>query len=184
MPKAKWGIDADEPEELQTFDAYDGPTPPAGVYHFVLKRLSVRENRNKDDMLNGLVEIRMPKGDERAKYNGWSVWFNQNVTDQGKPYVLQFLKALGLTWNDFMRKTVFESDERPTKIVKIGNMKFNDGNEPAVRATIKMGKASADGQYPASLGIGTWLPPKDGENTWDDSNDGGSSEPDADDPFA
>lgn len=180
MPKAKWGIGTEEPEELEQFAVYDGDEPPTGVYPFVLKRLTVKENKNGDDMLNGLVEIRAPKSDKKSKYNGWAVWFNQNVTDQGAPYVKQWLKSLGLTWKDFTNKTVLESDERPCKVVKIGNVKFNDGNEPPLRATIKMGRKSGD--YPARLEIGQWLAPQEESGDWDGADDG--DEPDEDDPFA
>lgn len=183
MPKVKWGIDVDEPEELDTFDVYDGPEPRPGVYHGVLKRLTLKENRNGDDMMNGLFVVQESNNDsDKQKFNGWGVWFNQNITDQGKPYLLLFLKSLGLTWRDFVSSTVTESAERPTNIIKIGRVKFNDGNEPKLRVQVKMGKASGDGQYPARLEIGQFLPPKDADAEWDSADD--ASDSDEEDPFA
>ena len=180
MPKVKWGIDASEPEELEQFGVYEGPDVRPGVYHGVLKRLTLKENSNGDDMLNGLFEIRESgKENDKDKYNGAGIWFNQNITDQGKPYVLAFLKAFGLTWKDFTTNTVTESADRPTPVTKIGRVKFNDGNEPKVRVSIKMSKATPE--YPSKPDIGQWLPPKDGDAEWDDSDAAGSSE---EDPFA
>jgi len=173
MPKVKWGIDTSEPEELEQFDVYDGPMPPADVYSGNLRRLVLKENKNGDDMLNGLFVIREPKGSVKAKYNGAAIWFNQNITEQGKPYVLQFLKAFGLTWKDFMTKTVTDTDERPAKVMKIGTVKFNDGSEPACRLQSKIGKDQDDNKR---LDVRSWLPPKaEAESTeWDD----GDEEPD------
>lgn len=170
MPKTKWGISTDEPDELETFDVYDGPMPPAGVYSVVIKRLGVKENRNGDDMLNGLAEIRESKGSGKSKFNGYGFWFNQNVTDQGKPYLLQFLKALGLSWKDFTDRAILEDKDRPTNVTKIGTVKFNDGNEPEARVNTKRDTYEGD----VRLAVRNWLPPKDEED--DEWDDGGEEE--------
>ena len=166
MPKVKWGIDPDEPEELEQFDVYDGPDLKSGVYEGVLTRLTVKKNKNDDDMLNGLFVV---KDDTKPQYNGAAVWFNQNVTDQGKPYLLLFLKAIGLAWKDFTSRSVLEdSKERPTKVLKIGNIKFNDGEEVPVRVQIGMSRTSPE--YPESKPeIKQFLKPRAAE--WDDSDD-------------
>lgn len=178
MPKVKWGIDPSEPDELEPFDVYDGPELKPGVYNGVIKRLTLKENKNGDDMLNLLFEVREEKGSVRARYNGAGVWNNLNVTDQGKPYVLAFLKSLGLNWRDFTTGTITEDNERPTKVVKIGRVKFNDGNEPKCRVSVGMSRASAE--YPSRPEIKQFLVPKELEE-WDDSDDDGDDEPD---PFA
>lgn len=167
MPKVKWGIDPNEPEELEQFEVYDGPELKTGVYEGVLTRLTVKENRNGDDMLNGLFQIR---DDTKAQYNGASLWFNQNITDQGKPYMLLFLKAIGLSWKDFTDRSVTEDKERPTKLLKIGKVKFNDGNEVKCRVQVGMSKPSPD--YPERKPeIKQFLPARDAEEGWDDSGD-------------
>lgn len=145
MPKARWAISQEEPEDLESYDVYDGEKPPAGVYAVKLTRLSVKANKNGDPMLNGLLIVSEPKGAAKAKYNGYTIWFNQNVTEQGGPYVKQFLAALGLTWAEFRNKCVLEGDmpqakdEPATRVMKIGSVKFNDGNEPALRVATKEG---------------------------------------------
>lgn len=178
MPKVKWSIDTAEPDELEEYGVYDGPElPRTGVFHGVIKRLSLKENSNGDDMLNGLFEVR-ESGEEndKDKYNGAGIWFNQNITDQGKPYVLQFLKSLGLTWKDFIKSTVTEDDGRPTRVMKIGKVKFNESNEPKVKVSIGMSKGTPD--YPSKTEIKQFLAPK--PEDWDDDGDDG----DEDDPFA
>lgn len=179
MPKVKWSIDPDEPDELEQFGVYEGPDLHAGVYHGILKRLTVKKNKNDDDMLSGLFEVRESGAEnDKDKYNGAGIWFNQNVTDQGKPYTLAFLKSLGLTWRDFTHNTVTAEATRPTQIVKIGRVKFNDGNEPPLRVSIGMGKGNPE--YPAKIEIKQFLPPKDGDAEWDASGDVN----DEDNPFA
>lgn len=143
MPKAKWAVSSDEPEDLEPFEVYDGPKPPAGVYNVTLTRLGVKANKNDEQMLNGLLIVKEPKASAKSQYNGYGIWFNQNVTEQGSPYVKQFLTALGLTWTEFKTKTVLEGDmpetksDPSTRVMKIGRVKFNDGEEPALRVATK-----------------------------------------------
>ncbi len=177
MPKVKWGIDPDEPEDLEQFDVYDGPDLRSGVYTGVLTRLTIKKNKNDDDMLNGLFIVR---DETKPQFNGAALWFNQNVTQQGAPYVKQWLKSIGLTWKDFTDKTVTEDSDRPTKVLKIGRVKFNDGNEVPTRVQVGMSKKTDD--YPESKPeIKSFLPPREDESDedWDDGDDGGdeSSKP-------
>lgn len=74
---------------------YKGPIPPKGSYLGTLKRLElVKENSAGDPMLRGLLEINEPKKSKASKYNGYGVWFNQNLTDVGAEYCNGFLDAL------------------------------------------------------------------------------------------
>lgn len=73
---------------------YDGEVPPKGPYIGLLKRLELVYNSSDDHMLRGLLEIDEPKKSKNKKYNGYGVWFNQNVTDVGAPYLNAFLEAL------------------------------------------------------------------------------------------
>jgi hypothetical protein len=174
MPKVKWGINPDEPEELEQYDIYDGPDLRTGVYAGNIMRLTVVENRSKDDMLKVMFQV--DETGDKAKYNGAVLWSNQNVTDQSKPYLLAFLKAIGLTWDDFTKRSVLEdAKERPTKVLKIGRVKFNDGNEVPCRVQVGLSKATPD--YPERKPeIKSWLTPRDVEE-WDDSD----ADEDADD---
>jgi hypothetical protein len=177
MPKVKWGIDPDEPEELEEFDIYDGPDVKPGVYAGNITRLTVVENRNADDMLKVMFQIE--ETGDKAKYNGAVFWSNQNVTNQSKPFLLRFLKSFGCTWADFTSRSVLEdSKERPTKVLKIGKVKFNDGAKVPVRVQLGYGRTTPE--YPERrLEIKTWLQPREDEDAaWGDDDDGDE------DPFA
>lgn len=73
---------------------YAGPKPPSGAYKVVLKRLTVEENAG-GPCLKILMEIQ--DTGPRAKYNGFGIWSQQNMTDKGAGYVNQFLEAIGGT---------------------------------------------------------------------------------------
>lgn len=166
MPKTKWAIDPDEPEDLEGWEEYDGPVPPAGIYVGYIRRLGVKENKNGDDMLNGLFIIDEDKDSEKSRFNGYGIWFNQNVTDQGKPFLKQFLGSIGATWSDFVSRTVTESKDRPTDVVSIGKVKLE--SEPEARLSAKRGSYNGE----AKLEVARWMPPKTDEEQeeWDDSD--------------
>lgn len=176
MAKVKWAISDDDPEFVPSFDVYDGPEPPAGVYRFRLRRLGIRKNSNNDDMLNGLLVISDSRPDKK-KYNGWTVWFNQNVTDQGKPYLVQFLASIGVTLSDFVNKSAHDGatvTERPVQITRIASVKME--SEPMLRASLGMSKPTE--KYPiAKMEAKQFLPLE--EETDADDKDG-----DDEDPFA
>lgn len=188
MPKVRWGFDTSaEPEEPAGFVDYEGPVPPTGVYSCVLKRLGIKTNCNGDDMLNGLLEIREPAGSDKAQFNGYGFWFNQNLTPQGLPYFKPFLiNGLGVTWKDFVDKTICESEERPTQIVRIGRVEIQDREIPMkVQA-----KHTDSEQYGEKLENPRFLPKNAGgaaaaTKTWDSSEKKEDSESAGDDeaPF-
>lgn len=167
MPKVKWGIDPDEPEDLEQFDVYDGPPLPTGVYQGNITRLTVKKNKNDDDMFNGLFVVDESPEDGKDKFNGATLWFNQNITQQGSVYIKQWLKAMGLSWADFRDRTVLEdSKDRPTKVLKIGSQKFNDGVDVPVRVQVGMSKSTPE--YPEKKPeIKSFLLPRDAEDEWD-----------------
>jgi hypothetical protein len=178
MPRVKWGIDTDEPEELEQFDIYDGPDLKSGVYQGNILRLTIVKNRNQDDMIKGMWQCDDP---DKPQYKGAVLWFQQNITDQGKPYVLQWLQSMGLTWKQFTTQTVIEdadySKENPSKITKIGTVKFNDGNEVPCRVSVGLSRSTPE--YPERKPeIKNWLKPK--VDDWDAGDD---DEPEDDSPF-
>lgn len=142
MPKANWGI-SDEPDDLDSFDVYDGDKPPPGVYLGKMTRLQVKANKHGDPMLNALILVDEPKSSKKAQYNGYAIWDNKNVTEQGAPYVKAMLKALGLTWAEFQTKTILEGkmpakkEDTPARVMKIGSVKFNDGDDVPVKVATK-----------------------------------------------
>ena len=97
MGRMKFNIDGGAEAEANTGGGgvgYSGPTPPKGTYRVRLKRMELKMNKNDDPMFSILLEIAERKGSKLAKYNGYGVWHNLNVTDQGKGYVNGFLDAL------------------------------------------------------------------------------------------
>jgi hypothetical protein len=174
MARVKWGIGGDEPEEMETFNVYDGPVPPGGVYRFKLRRLQIVTNRNGDDMMKWVMDIQEPKGSDKARFNGYGVWGQQNITDQGKPFLKNLLiHGLGVSWSDFMNKTITVDEERPTMVKSIGRKKFLDETID-VRAQCK--RETYQGE--PRLAFGRMLPWEDAEEEMDEGD-----EPDKDDVF-
>lgn len=132
MPALKFpGMPAEPGEASGGFTAYDGPVPPAGVYHGVVKFIKVKTNRNGDPMLNGVIEI--DESDKsKSKYNGYGIWFNQNVTEQGAPYLNSFLVALGCTYKEFIGGKVSTDNDEPPKILRIGRLNLTGDNKIVV----------------------------------------------------
>lgn len=136
MGKVKFGIDADdainaEAGEGATF--YDGPVPPKGAYRGILKRLElIAENKSGNPMLKYLIELKAREGSEAAQYDGYPIWGNQNVTDQGKGYVNQFLDALTngsdeqilVTRKAFWTGGLVVEDDGEGHVIRIGKMQI------------------------------------------------------------
>lgn len=171
--KVKWAIGGDEPEAAAggDFTPYDGPIPPAGIYSCVLKKLWLTENKNGEQMLKGVLEI-AEDDKEKKQFNGYGIWFNQNVTEQGAPYVKQFLAGIGATWKEFYEKTVTADDEDNVglPVTKIGKIKIDGDTE--VRVQGKRGKW--DGEV--RLEVRSFLP-------LDDDGDGDGDGDDGETPF-
>lgn len=134
MARQKFNISGKSPEQLSSdvakaFEVYDGPVPPRGVYSGVLRFFKVKgPNTNGDSMLNGAVEIRM--NGAKAKYNGYTLSFNQNISDQGAPYVNQMLDALS-GGKESVRKAFWTkgviTDDKTGVITNIGGvLKISD----------------------------------------------------------
>lgn len=137
MPKATWD-DSDFggsvwEDELDDFPVYDGELPPKGVYRFVLKRLQLTQNKNKEPMLKGLLILNEPAGSKKSQYNGKDVWFNLNVTKQGAPWVNNFIsnlvpegKVAAIRKAFWGQKVMLDKSEPPT-VTAIGAVKIVEG---------------------------------------------------------
>lgn len=96
MPKLNFGIaDAADVEAAQGFKPYKGKLPPNGAYEGVLKVLKVGKIGSGTDKgkhkLSPTVILDDP---EYPEYHGCPMFGNLNLTDQGVPYVNQFLESL------------------------------------------------------------------------------------------
>jgi hypothetical protein len=144
MPKFNLGINGVGQEVAEARQDWDGPLPPKGVYPGILKIVRVKQIKGKtDNRLQILVTLNT--GDE---YDKCPVWGGVNLTDQGIPYVNQFLAALtdgSDSEIDKIEKAFYAGfvvDEKKTEVIRIGTKKIN----------------SPEGTLPIliSLGHNTW----------------------------
>lgn len=142
---------------------YDGEVPTKGPYIGLLKRLELVYNSSDDHMLRGLLEIDEPKKSKSSKYNGYGVWFNQNVTDVGAPYLNAFLEALAGDDPGKQKsiKNAFwgpgptiagKSDEG--HVLKIGSLKIGSP-EGKLHVAFNGRRKKYDDEY--KLIVGSWL---------------------------
>lgn len=107
----------------QGFNNYDGPTPPAGSYRIKTGLFRIVTNSSDDPMFKIVLEIAEPKSSEKAKYNGYAIWHNANITEKSAPFTNAMLDALGID-----RKAVWAGadggivtfKEKPEDVKKIG----------------------------------------------------------------
>ena len=168
--KVKWSVGADEPEDLQEFLSNDDieekhGRPPRGNYTLQVKRITVREIKSGDnaggDRLNLMLTINEPAKSDKNVFNSYLVWDGMNVTEQGKPFIKRFLKALGLSWDDFYSKSK-QNDEDPPVITQIGGVKFNGTKPVNVRATLKV-RNNRNTDEPEVV-VGRYLPAEDDDD--------------------
>lgn len=132
----KWSVSSEEPDDLQEFLTNDEiedkhGLPRKGIYRLRLRQVVVGKIKNGDnagkDRLRVMLIIDEPKKSDKAKWNQFVVWDGLNVTEQGKPFVKRFLKAIGLTWSDFINKSRIDKQE-PPHLVQIAGVKIESGD--------------------------------------------------------
>lgn len=96
MPKMNFGIaDAADVAAAQGFEPYKGELPPNGVYEGVLKVCKIGKiGSGTDKGKNSLKPTIILDDPDYPEYNGCPAFGNLNLTDQGVPYVNQFLESL------------------------------------------------------------------------------------------
>lgn len=123
MPKYNFGLNSEAAEAELGGGFYDGPVPPPGVYDFEIKQINVKDNSNGDPRIGLVLEIVAEEGDEKAEYNGAAAFTGLNATDQGAPWVNNFLDACGVDRKKFYSGDVVVSAKNAKgaqDIVKIG----------------------------------------------------------------
>ena len=131
---------------------YSGPIPTErGIYPCYVKIFDLVTNSKGDPMLKGLAVIDVPKKHKFAKFNGYGIWFQQNITDQGKPFVNQLLNALSDGSAEHaakIRKAFWTTGAQTEKalpskpsqsagaILKIGPLRFMDLDDKKLRILI------------------------------------------------
>lgn len=134
MPKFNLSINGVGEEAAEGFKDWDGPLPPKGSYPAILKLVKVKQIKGKTDYRLQIM-VTLNTGDE---YDGCPVFGGVNLTDQGIPYVNQFLHSLTDGSDSECNKieTAFYNgfvvDEKKENVTKIGTKKINspDGQLP------------------------------------------------------
>lgn len=115
MPKANWGISAGTVENFdreRQFTPYDGPIPGNGVYIWRIKKLQyVAATREKVTQLRVGLELQPRRGrkEERA-YKGYFVMLFLPVADNTAFRYVPFLDAIGVSEDDFRRRTITDQE--------------------------------------------------------------------------
>jgi len=157
---AKWGVPSTEPDDLPDFLSNEEIAEkmggdPRGVFRVWIKKITVVKNKNDDDMLKITAEIFDTAKDKKG-YNGYAFWENQNITEQGAPFLKQFLKSIGVSWADFQQRTKMtaETKTEPRTIISIG--KVNLAGKAKVTAKVTTRGDNYQGNDRAV--VGRWLP--------------------------
>lgn len=156
---------------------YTGPVPPKDTYNVKITVLVLKNNRNNDPMITGVANINEPTSSKKSKYNGYGIWFNQNITEQGAGYVNQFLDAIS-GGDAKLRKGFWEKGVTVDKdakeiakgkpITRIGGLlRVPKDGLPAVLAAIP----GEDLKGNDNLQVGSWLLPVNPEATDDVDED-------------
>lgn len=197
----KWALGAEEPEDLQDFLSNDDIVkknkkrgevmwPAKGPHTFKVKRIAMKDNRNGDPRISVMLIMDNPKKSDAASWNGYLIWDGFNVTEQGAPFLKRFLKALGVEWSDFIKRTKAQVDGDKQVITQIGKVKFGGTKDPTVTLTIRV-KPADDYNDDEHMEVARYLPvddepDEDVEDVDDveedeDEDDGIESEEDDDD---
>jgi len=141
MGRYKFRIAGSADVEPSSGTYYDGDTPPPGVYRTKVKRMCIKENKSKDDMISMVCEVDEPakkdgKSNSKAQYNGYGIWTNLNITDDNNARINQFLMALSAGkkqvlkdwWNGGPRV----DDNTPPNVLAIGAFKIEPTGMPII----------------------------------------------------
>lgn len=104
----------DDIEPAGDFVNYVGPVPPRGLYRTKLGTVKLVKNNSGDPMFKLVYEIDEPEGSPKARYNGYAIWHNANMTRKSAPFVKAMFIALGFPGTP--KNVVTEDDGSVKKI--------------------------------------------------------------------
>ena len=120
MPRARWGVSADDVDQFDRssqFRPYDGPQPPLGVYHWLVKRLKyVPAVKDKLPQLRPGLELVPREGYDEDQYAGYYTTAFLPVSERTNFRYVPFLDAIGVTGREFETRTVYDTDNNITRI--------------------------------------------------------------------
>ena len=168
MAKLNFGIaDATEVAAASGYPVYEGPMPPAGVYRGKLKVVKVGkigsgDNKGKSRLMT-VVTIDDPKHPE---YRGCPAFGGLNITEQGVPYVNQFLDSQtdgSDKATSAIRKAFWNTgpivDDAKEHIKKIGRTNVNS---PSGEIEVVVATTLGTYQGKTTVNVGQWLGLADG----------------------
>lgn len=153
----KVGAKAATAELDASFTPYEGEIPPGNTtYPVLMRQLRVKTANNpaKNKMLNFVLEIDAPEDSDKAQYNGYGFWVNLNITEEGAPWVNNFLDAFGFDrktfWTQGLVTDPESKDANTPHVLRIGNVKVDKDGMEAI-AFVKGKPATA--KYERSLDL-------------------------------
>jgi hypothetical protein len=155
-PKVTWGINEDTiaDAESRQFVPYDGPElVHRAVYRFAVERIRRETSRAGNPMIT-LLLLADDDRDGKKEYNGAPVWDRVPVMASTAFRVRAFCDALGVTYKDFLTKTVTDGTEEDN-ITAIGPVKFGGKKPVHVKAQVIIGQ---DDQGQPRPEVATLLP--------------------------
>lgn len=162
MPKFNLNINGVDVEAAEGREEWKGPLPPKGSYPAKLRLVQVKQIKGKSDNRLSIMAVLDTKNDpDRAQYDGCPVWGGVNLTEQGIPYINQFLQAISTDETDYLKVkrsfyAGFVTDEKKVNVLKIGTKRINSP-EGELSIMISLGHNFYDGKTNAK--IGSFLPP-------------------------
>lgn len=131
MPKANWGIDAEDVDDFDRstlYKPYTGPIPINGVYLWEIKNLKqvAAPEKGKLPQLRVGLEL-VPRDDREGEevYAGYFLMAFLYIGEKTKWKYIPFLDAIGVSGREFTRGTLVAEDGSVRKIGKW----VNDGKQ-------------------------------------------------------
>lgn len=123
--RPKWDLDDPGEEALEGGSFYDGDVPPIGTYRCKVMGARVKKDKNDDDRVNFWIEIQDVGAKKR--YSGYRFYDGQSIAKREVQQRIwkQIVHALGVSWSDFLRKTVLDgktNSDDPVDVIKFGGV--------------------------------------------------------------
>lgn len=172
MPKFNFGLDVTDVDAAEGFGDYEGPLPPNGAYDGRLKVVKIAKIKSEKNA--GKLRLQIGVEITHPDFKGYFAWGGVNLTDQGAPFVNQFLRAItDGSDSEFnaIRKAFSSSagvvvDEKKENVLKIGKWKI-DSPQGELPIKVQLKQRTWDGVTRA--GVQTFLLREDGALSDDDS---------------
>lgn len=169
MPRAQWGVSADDVDDFDRdsqYTPYAGPPVPVGqVYLWTIKVLKyAARTKTKNPQLRVGLELVPREGYDEDQYEGYFIMAFLPVTPKTGFRYVPFLDAIGVSGKEFEERTMYDEDGN---IQRIGSWRNNQ--DTLVLADLKMGE-DQDGNPQRQIGV--FMPyEEDAEEDYDDDEE-------------